>query len=675
MTPTGLAGTAIANFGLQAGTSLFNTPYRIGSDIGNIIGGSISGQGLPAYSNLKSPEARLLYNFRGQSATPQQVIGNVGGMGLDYLNVATPKFLDNMVKAPTVGAGVKGYMNTLKSTIPAGIKAGGAYGLVQGLDQGRQAKSIPEQFKMAGVNAVTGAAFGGLLSGGLGTVGYLNNVVQKVLGKGLKDIPSEEAPVAAGYVRYILKNGKLKGSRPKPQMTYDEYRASIGMKYPTGQGNRVAESSMNIPRGFKPSKDWQEIPEGMAVPPGGKYKMNMTTGKTEARWDNPPNISIPISSNGSMPQVPRGFTTSVQEAPKIIKGVKANVTGTYTPKTNQQLMGEAEALLQSGAQIDLSKVQNADQKVAATIKQAISAQNTNPELAANLFNNLSEQGTQLGRGVQAYSLLQKMTPEAISLSAAGKIKQYNATAIRKIPELSGDQVSIIGDKVSQIRALPDGREKNIAINELNNTINNFIPSSIADKAITVWKAGLLTSLRTHERNLLGNTIMGASEIAKDPIAAIADRTMSLGTGQRTMTATVQGMISGAKKGTQAAKDILVLGYDPQESISKFDVNKVIWGNNPVEQFLRRATDAVYRPLGAEDKIFWHSAYARSLYDQAGAAAINAGRQGDKAFIDNLVTHPTEDMGALALNDANYATFHDKSKLSGVAHDIMRAAPE
>jgi hypothetical protein len=56
-----------------------------------------------------------------------------------------------------------------------------------------------------------------------------------------------------------------------------------------------------------------------------------------------------------------------------------------------------------------------------------------------------------------------MSPEAVSLSAAGKIKKYNATTTRKIPELTGDQQQLISNAVEGIRNLADGREKNVAI--------------------------------------------------------------------------------------------------------------------------------------------------------------------------------------------------------------------
>lgn len=369
----------------------------------------------------------------------------------------------------------------------------------------------------------------------------------------------------------------------------------------------------------------------------------------------------------------RGFTTSVQEAPNIVTPVKQGVDSTYTPKPNDQLMGEAKTLLSElppDTKIDFKGVKDIDQKVAATIQEAINLQNTGDyKAAANLYNNLSEQGTELGRGVQAFSLLQKMTPEAISYSVAGRIKKFNAKGGKQIPELSGDQTKLIADQVKVIDSLT-GREKNIAINELEKTLNSFIPSSMLDKIATVWKAGLLTSLRTHERNLIGNTVHGGMEIAKDYLASPVDALLATKTGKRTLTATTQGIGSGFNRETgQQMVDMVKLGYDPSEQINKFDYKQITWANTPVQQFFKKYTDAVFRTLGASDKPFYNSALAHSLWNQAGAEAINAGQKGNRAFIENLVKNPTEDMMKIAIGDANVATFKDKNAISGFTNAI------
>lgn len=386
-----------------------------------------------------------------------------------------------------------------------------------------------------------------------------------------------------------------------------------------------------------------------------------------------PNLKMP-SSNPIVAKK-RGLVTSVGEAPTIASGVKAKVHGTYIPKPNEKLMGEAKALLNDGASIDFKNTQGLDKKVAATIQEAINLQKQgNHEAAANLYNNLSEHATELGRGVQAFSLLDKMSPEAVSLTVAGRIRRYNSTHSAKIPELTGEQTKIIADKVAALDGLVNGsREKNIALNEINKTINSFIPSSITEKAIAVWKAGLLTSLRTHERNFLGNLIHGTAEVAKDPFAVMVDKVMSLKTGERTKTFTLQGLGEfGSKNTRQQMIDIVKKGYDPSQQVDKFDYRAVNWGNNAVEQTLKKYTDLVFNTLGASDKPFWNAAMARSLYDQAGAAAINAGKKGDKAFIESIVKNPPEEILKRAVADANVATFKNKNVATSVASAVKRA---
>jgi len=463
---------------------------------------------------------------------------------------------------------------------------------------------------------------------------------------------------------------------PKVEATTDLNAPKTALETPIAPDIPKTDINAEVPQAGQP-KTAQEIISEVATP---KVEPTLPEGVSKPKRRTAQEIIAQASGQTETPKTPTtdvekllGFTKSVKEAPIVAPQTKAKVNGTYTVKPNTKLMGEAKALLESGASIDFKNVADLDQKVAATIQEAINLDKAGKhDAAANLYNNLAEHGKELGRAVQAYSMIDKMSPQAIALSVAAKIKNYNINAMKKIPELTGEQTKLITKLVDQADKLK-GREKNIALNKLQQTLNSFIPSSLADKAITVWKAGLLTSLRTHERNLLGNAIMSASEIAKDPVAAVFDQLMSFRTGQRTMTPTLRGLASGAAKGTKAMVDVVRYGFDPEESISKFDIKQITWGNNPVEKFLKGATEAVFRPLSGEDKIFWHAAYARSLYDTAGAAAINAGKQGDGKFIEKLVKNPTDDMLKSALNDANYATFHDKNVLNEVANSIKRVA--
>jgi 2'-5' RNA ligase len=53
------------------------------------------------------------------------------------------------------------------------------------------------------------------------------------------------------------------------------------------QQQRAARPKLPEKGTFAPSSEWQEVPEGATVPPGGEIRMNMQTGKTEARWPVP----------------------------------------------------------------------------------------------------------------------------------------------------------------------------------------------------------------------------------------------------------------------------------------------------------------------------------------------------------------------------------------------------
>ena len=374
---------------------------------------------------------------------------------------------------------------------------------------------------------------------------------------------------------------------------------------------------------------------------------------------------------------PRGLVESVQEAPNITDPTKVKVKGDFTTKPNTQLMGEAQALLTEGGTISFRGVKNLDKKVAAAMQEALNLDAKGDHVAAAaLYNNLAEHGTELGRSVQAFAMLEKMSPQAIALSAAGRIQKWNRTAgkSRQIPQLDGPQLKLISDSVEHIQTLPKGRNRNIAINEMEKLVNSFIPTNLSTKIMTVWKAGLLTSLRTHERNIVGNVIMGASEVAKDIPAAAADKTMALVTGKRSMAFTTRGLGEGVTKETgQQIADMVTKGFDPTDSINKFDYKKVNWGNGRVGKTLELYTESIFRSLGAGDKPFFNSAYGRSMYDQATTAALNTGKKGNKAFIENLVKNPTEDMLQIAFDEASRTTFKDKNILTNIASAVKRTA--
>jgi len=349
-----------------------------------------------------------------------------------------------------------------------------------------------------------------------------------------------------------------------------------------------------------------------------------------------------------------------------------SLEGNYVPITNKETIAEAQRLVKLDPVAAEARAMNPQ----SAVDQAVGAElfshymdAGNVVKAKEVLNATS--GTNEGQMIQILSKYDQTTPAGASKLANSEIERYNKSHPTKPIELDEKTMKEIYADAGKIQTMEQGRERSIAESELSKKIQNLIPSSIVDKFITIWKAGLLTSFRTHERNLIGTSVMEASEIIKDIPAALTDMLLSQKTGERTMTATLGGLGSGTVTGIQAAKDAVVLGYDPTNMIEKFDIHHVTWGNNSVEQALKKYTGIVFNTLSAEDKVFWGSVYARSLNDQAGAAALNVGKPGDAKFVQKLVNEPTLEMKNTATVDANYATFHDNNLLSGAVTNLKR----
>ena len=104
-----------------------------------------------------------------------------------------------------------------------------------------------------------------------------------------------------------------------------------------------------------------------------------------------------------------------------------------------------------------------------------------------------------------------MTPEGQIRFAAREIQKYNEIVkqtklpfMKEIPELTGKQIGTITDKMNEIASLPDGIQKAEEFQKLQKEIFEMVPSPLFKKIVTVWKAGLLTGIKTSGLNIFAN---------------------------------------------------------------------------------------------------------------------------------------------------------------------------
>lgn len=386
--------------------------------------------------------------------------------------------------------------------------------------------------------------------------------------------------------------------------------------------------------------------------------------------------------SGMAAGVERGFISSAKEVVPTEK-----IAGQYIPRSTDELAIKAKNLIADDlAAAEKMALTRSDDNAVAVASELLkkyaddaakatdqATANALYERAAEVANTLAPKLTEQGRAIQAASILGRLTPEGQVRFAAREIMRHNETALKKIPDLTGEQAGHILKEMSEINTMADGVEKAMRFQKLQNYIQDLVPTPLIKKITTVWKAGLLTGAKTQGLNIFSNLFHGTTEAIKQVPAAIVDSAASLFTGARTTTATLRGTKQGISEGFEKGVRYFKTGFDERNIGAKLDYHRVNFGKGPVAEAFQTYTQTVFRFLGAQDQPFYYGALSRSLYDQALAQGKNAGLKGRELvkFADNLVQNPTEEMIRYGTLDATTAVFQNKTKLGEAARAIQK----
>ena len=158
------------------------------------------------------------------------------------------------------------------------------------------------------------------------------------------------------------------------------------------------------------------------------------------------------------------------------------------------------------------------------------------EDALNVLEKVSKEGSKSGQAIQALSMWRNMTPEGMLAHAQRQINRANAELPKgkqKI-ELTPDEAEFITGKMKQVQEIPDGREKDILLAEVNKVISNKIPSSVMDKIDSFRYINMLFNPKTLIKNAGGNVVNATMGNLRDIIATPIDKLASMKTGERTV---------------------------------------------------------------------------------------------------------------------------------------------
>jgi hypothetical protein len=390
--------------------------------------------------------------------------------------------------------------------------------------------------------------------------------------------------------------------------------------------------------------------------------------------------------------VERAFLQSVKEARPDIP---IKIGGEYIPRSTDALVVEARNLIKTNFNkaVELAN-SGTDDKAIATAAELIkhygdkaaetadlAIKNAMWEKASDLAHGTAVKLTEQGRAVQAASIMGRQTPEGFLRTAAKSINDYNEAITKSkgvfkakpIPQLTAEQTGKILEEFTKISDMADGTKKAMATKKLTDAVAEIVPTPFFQKAVSVWKAGLLTGIKTTGVNTISNLYHGVSEIVKDIPATAIDKVASLFTGERTLGLTAKGTLEGIKEGFQKGYRYLQTGFDERDIASKLDYKKISFGEGKVAKALQKYEETIFHLMGAEDQPFYYGAKARSIQSQAVAEAINKGLKGReaKSFVEKLVANPTDKMLKYAVSDAEIAVFQNQTMLGKFAKGIQK----
>jgi hypothetical protein len=368
-------------------------------------------------------------------------------------------------------------------------------------------------------------------------------------------------------------------------------------------------------------------------------------------------------------QKQRGFMQSVQGSPEVSDTLKSAVAPQrYDVRNTAKLAADADAYSRKplkrvqtevNDRLSVRTGQIDDQTIAESIAVAKRLDSKgNFDGANQIYERLAEHGTKGGQAIQAFSLLSNRTPEGMQYYAARTLKKHGV----QLDEPAKKELQALVNAVKKTK--PDTEARKMATHQVSQFVNGRLPTGVADKAVNLWRAGLLTSPTTTAGNLLGNATEAVTRgLWTNPVAVGADKLMSLATGKRTKTL-AGGNLQGAAEGFDKLKTYMKTGYDERNSLAKFDVKEVNYGNSAIGKGAKAYTDTVYKLMSAADQPFFYAARNQAMRDIAGAEALNKGLKGveKKNFIDQLVQNPDSKLLDAATKSAEYATYQNKTGL-------------
>lgn len=288
------------------------------------------------------------------------------------------------------------------------------------------------------------------------------------------------------------------------------------------------------------------------------------------------------------------------------------------------------------------------------------ADNGDYDSMVEVAKKMREIGTTAGQTVQAFNIMERMTPEGMVKYAQSELSEaYDRMVKNKSKEwidkyredfdLKPDEVKFIMDTMQEVQNMEDGYDKRVKLAEIQKLMTDKLPSEKGAKIRSWMRISMLFNPKTQVRNVAGNALIMPVNSFGDLFSSYADKLIAKKTGVRTTgTTNIKAMLKGIKKGAYEATNDYKKGINTKDMEgNRFEISdgKSFSEKNLMGRTLNRTESLLNYVMDVGDRVFSEAAFENSLQNQ---------------LVLNNTTEITQEMIDIAHQEALSRTWNDNN---------------
>lgn len=350
----------------------------------------------------------------------------------------------------------------------------------------------------------------------------------------------------------------------------------------------------------------------------------------------------------------------------------------YKQITNKDSLNEAFDKLNKAGASETFRWSNIDSKTATATDVAegwILLKQYNDtgdyDSAIVVAKKMKEMGTSAGQTVQAFNIMERMTPEGMVKYAQSELTDaYNIMVKNKTKEwidkyrndfdLQPNEVKFIVDTMKEVQNMEDGYSKKVKLAEIQKMMTDKLPPDKNSRLKSWMRISMLFNPKTQVRNVVGNALIMPVNSISDVISSKVDKIIAKKTGVRTTgTIDIKAMLKGIKKGAYEATNDYKKGINTKDMEgNRFEISnqKSFSDKNLIGKSLNRTEALLNYVMDVGDRVFSEAAFENSLQNQ---------------MTLNNTTEVTQEMIDIAHTEALQRTWNDNNNYTKFVLDVRR----